>query len=127
MPRSWALRHDLVAGRSAHAVTQLKCRSGTRNWGDGSPAARLSADNFSARWTRTIYFAPGTYRLSVRADDGVQVTIDTQRVISEWHANDGTEIYTTTMVLEGSHTLVIEYFEGEGQAKIHFWYERISD
>lgn len=97
------------------------------DWGEGAPYGRLPADNFSTRWTRTIYFAPGTYRLTVRADDGVQVSIDTQRVISEWHTSDGTTLYTTNTLLEGNHTLVIEYFEGEGDAQIHFAYERIGD
>jgi hypothetical protein len=97
------------------------------DWGQGSPYGRLPSDDFSARWTRTLHFAPGTYRLYVRADDGVQVSVDTQRVISEWHASDGTAVYATNVLLEGHQTLVVEYFEGEGEAEIQFWYERIGD
>ncbi len=46
------------------------------NWGYGSPAPAVFADNFSARWTRTFAMAGGTYRLTVRSDDGVRVYID---------------------------------------------------
>ena len=97
------------------------------DWGKGKPYPRLPADEFSARWTRTLNFAPGTYRLYVRSDDGVQVSVDTQRVISKWHANDGSTTYATNVLLDGRHTLIVEYFEGRGSAQIHFWYERIGD
>ncbi len=97
------------------------------DWGEGSAYGRLPADEFSARWTRTLNFVPGTYRFYVRADDGVQISVDTQRVISEWHNNDGKNLYATNVVLDGWQTLIVEYFEDKGEAQIHFWYERIGD
>src|SRR5262249_16507543 len=45
------------------------------NFGDGNPPAGtcgLTDDNFSARWTRMIYFPRGVYKFTVTADDGVR-------------------------------------------------------
>ena len=40
------------------------------NWGLGSPAPGLPADNFSARWQRRQDFDTATYRFYLRVDDG---------------------------------------------------------
>lgn len=43
------------------------------DWRTAAPATQLSADDFSARWTRSLSFTAGTYRFYVRSDDGVRV------------------------------------------------------
>jgi hypothetical protein len=43
------------------------------HWGNGSPAPGVPADRFSARWTRYIDVAPGNYRFTATADDGIRV------------------------------------------------------
>ena len=63
------------------------------NWGTGAPASGLPADNFSARWTRTINFPAGTYQLYVKVDDGMRLTIDTQLYRDEWHDHDASTTY----------------------------------
>ena len=40
------------------------------DWADGSPAAGIPADNFSARWTKTVPLTEGNYKFSVTTDDG---------------------------------------------------------
>jgi len=40
------------------------------NWGTGSPGPGVPADNFSVRWTRTLYFQGGTYHIYAHVDDG---------------------------------------------------------
>lgn len=55
------------------------------DWGNGSPAPGVNADNFSARWTANINFPPGTYRFIARSDDGVRVTVGGERIIDAWH------------------------------------------
>jgi hypothetical protein len=49
------------------------------DFGNGSPgwACGLGVDFFSARWTRTINFAAGTYRFYVTGDDGVRLYNET--------------------------------------------------
>ena len=34
------------------------------NWGRSAPAGGLPVDNFSARWTRQLWFAAQTYRFT---------------------------------------------------------------
>lgn len=90
------------------------------NWGTGSPLPNVPADNFSARWSSVQTLNAGTYRLSVRADDGVRVYVDGVVVISEWHsASDQTYTYDVTLPY-GPHTFTIEYYEASGNAFIDF-------
>ncbi len=96
------------------------------NWGSGSPAAGLPFDNFSARWTRVLSFAAGTYRFTVRVDDGVRLWIDEQLVLDEWHESAPTT-YTVDRVLSaGPHGLRLEYFEATGQAQVRLEWARVE-
>jgi len=90
------------------------------DWGNSSPASGLIPDDhFSARWTRTIYFLPGSYRFTAIADDGVRVWLDNQLLINEWHLATGTQYSADVPNLaEGSHTLRVEYYEEAGLAKV---------
>lgn len=90
------------------------------DWGGGSPGSGVLADNFSARWSIYQDFAGGTYTASVNADDGVRVTVDSTRVIDEWHGAT-TETYEATFPLSaGPHSIVIEYYEATGAAHLTF-------
>ena len=97
------------------------------NWGRGAPATTLPADNFSVRWTRILDFEPGTYRLYARADDGVRVYVDGQRVLDHWHLSGADRTYQTDVALHGTHTIVVEYYEDHLGAEVHFWYERVGN
>jgi len=96
------------------------------NWGVGWPDPRINADNFSVRWTRTLYFNAGNFRLTARADDGIRVFVDNVLLIDEWHAASGAT-YTRDIVLAtGNHTLRVEYFEATGNASAFFTWARID-
>ena len=43
------------------------------NWKDGAPSSSLPANNFSARWTRSLHFEAAIYRFAIRIDDGVRL------------------------------------------------------
>ena len=58
------------------------------DWGYDAPVAGLAADEFSVRWTRTVNFAAGYYRISVRADDGVRLWLDDGLLIDRWEDMD---------------------------------------
>ncbi|HEY3486318.1 MAG TPA: PA14 domain-containing protein, partial [Ilumatobacteraceae bacterium] len=80
-------------------------------WGIGSPDPTIPVDNFSARWTQTTDFAAGTYHLSATGDDGIRVFVDGQLAIDGW-ADHAATTYTTGIALtEGSHAIVVEYYE----------------
>ena len=98
------------------------------NWGKSAPAMGLPADNFSARWRRTLNLTSGLYRFSTRADDGVRVSVDGKTIINEWHAGDATHTYRADVTLDsGNHTVIVEYYEGTLDAQVKFWYERVGD
>ncbi|HEY48339.1 MAG: hypothetical protein AMJ88_05245 [Anaerolineae bacterium SM23_ 63] len=96
------------------------------NWGDGSPVAGFPDDDFSVRWMRSLDFEPGKYRFYARADDGIRVYLDGNRIIDEWHHSGGTEVYSTDRILTGAHLIRIEYYEHEGNAKVEFWWEKVG-
>ena len=93
------------------------------DWGEGSPAAGLPADNFSVRWTRKVYFQAGTYRFTAQADDGVRLWVDGKLVIDEWH--DGSASYSGDVTLtEGKHKIRMEMYEHIIYAKAHLSWAR---
>lgn len=94
--------------------------SPTHDWGTGSPIASIPADNFSARWTSVQTLAAGTYQLSVKADDGVRVTIDGIVYVNEFHLATGLNYSATITLTAGLHSFLIEYYEASGVAFLNF-------
>jgi hypothetical protein len=94
------------------------------NWGTGSPDPVVPADNFSARWTRTIEFAAGVYIFSVRADDGVRLYVDNLLLIDAWQTGVGQANTREVNLAAGLHVLRVEYFEAAGAAVVNVAYER---
>jgi hypothetical protein len=96
------------------------------NWGYGSPAPGIPADNFSVRWTRSVWFDEGTYRFYANADDGVRIWVDGNLVIDQWH-QWRPETYSGEIWLgSGHHQVVVDYYEETGLAFISVWWERIN-
>lgn len=88
------------------------------NWGYGSPAPAVFADNFSARWTRSFPMAGGTYRITARADDGVRVYIDGVLVLDVWQVQAATTHVVDVIIAGGNRTFTVEFFEAEGLSEI---------
>jgi len=97
------------------------------NWGSGSPDPLVPADNFSARWTRTLDFQSGMYRFSIRGDDGLRVFVDDNLIINEWRAAEAfPPTYTADVNLTGGkHAIRIEYYEAYFDAYIVFTYAAV--
>jgi hypothetical protein len=93
------------------------------DWGVGAPVNWMPDDNFSIRWTRTVNFAPGYYRFAVQADDGARLWLDQAIIIDQWQDMDYELHYVDGTYLEGPHTLRVEYYERNGHARVHFWWE----
>ena len=96
------------------------------NWQFGSPAAGIPNDNFSARWTRSWYFAEGDYRFYATVDDGVRVFVDDALVIDSWHDGGRRELMGGRWLGTGNHNLRVEYYERYGEALIKVWAVRVS-
>jgi hypothetical protein len=94
-------------------------------WGLAAPAPGLPVDNFSVRWTRQVTFAPGLYRLSAQADDGIRVYVDGWLAIDEWRDSNGAATYAIDLSLSGTRSLKVEYYDRTGQALVRFWWTLI--
>lgn len=95
------------------------------NWGAGSPAAAVPADNFSARWVRNAGFAAGTYAFCIRADDGVRLWVDDVLLLDEWRISNGDlTICRDYSLTTGLHRVRVEYFEETGRALVKAWWQK---
>lgn len=97
------------------------------DWQNGAPAPGVPVDQFSVRWTREIEFEPGTYYLYALADDGIRVFVDGEKVIDRWHLSGGDHVYQSKRELDGTHTIVVEYYDEHIAARVHFWYEQSQE
>lgn len=93
------------------------------DWGEGAPADWMPSDHFSAIWTRSVTFSPGTYRFNVMSDDGVRVWLDDTLLMDYWRPMEYEYQYVDGVYLEGTHHLKVAYFERTGLARIHFWWK----
>jgi uncharacterized protein YraI len=89
-------------------------------FGAGSPDPSIRADNFSARWTGTQTFTTaGTYTFTLARDDGARVFFDGVIILN--HTEGGDQTFTADLfVSAAAHTIVVEYFELSGNARISF-------
>jgi LysM repeat protein len=92
------------------------------DWGTGSPNAAVPVDNFSARWTRTVDFVGGVYKLWVVHDDGVLLWVDDKLIINQWYDQPAYLEYSdppmvpnlhfeTVSLTAGPHRIKLEYYE----------------
>jgi uncharacterized protein YraI len=107
--------------RATQVVNQINFR-----WGEGDALddVGLPEDDFSARFTGTQTFAAGTYEFVVTSDDGVRVIIDGATVLDRFVSRpETTDRFTQTFATAGARTIIVEYFENEGDATIQFqWF-----
>ncbi len=98
------------------------------DWAYGAPSAIVPSDNFSARWTRALYFPAGIYSFNVAVDDGVRLWIDGELIIDEW-----AELPVRSRSIEHTfstadiHLFQLDYFEATERAQIDFWWEQVDE
>src|SRR5688500_13289376 len=78
-------------------------------------------DTFSVRYKLTKTFANGYYDITVGGDDGYRLSIDGGNtwIINRWVDQSYTGT-TTTVQLNGTYNLVLEFYERFGQNRISF-------
>jgi uncharacterized protein YraI len=116
----WTAQYYTNRDLSGNPVAIISENTPTHDWGSGAPFNNMSSDNFSVRWTSLQTLNAGTYRITVRADDGVRVFVNGQLYINEWHSATGAT-YTADVILPfGQHNFMIEYYEAGGRAFLDF-------
>jgi hypothetical protein len=97
-------------------------------WGAGAAGEGLPADNFSARWTKSLTLEEaGSYKFTVTADDGVRLYVDGDKALDKWTPQGRTTFTVTRQLSAGTHQILLEYFEAGGDAVAKFGYERTSE
>ncbi len=93
------------------------------DWGHSSPGPGLGVDDFSVRWTRTVFSPEGNYRFQTMTDDGVRLRVDDRTIIDQWHDQAATAYTADIYLSRGSHTLVMEYYEhgDRAMAQLSWW------
>lgn len=89
------------------------------NWGNGSPAAGISVDTFTVRWTGAVQPpVSDTYTFYATTDDGVRVWINNQLIIDNWVDQSPTEKSgSVQMVAQQRYNIRMEYYENGGGAQ----------
>jgi len=93
------------------------------NWAQGSPGGAVPVDNWSARFLRTLNvpsdLPEGVYTFYARADDNFRFFVDSTLIFDYWETYANSQTYTATVtLLNGPHTLKVEYREREVDASI---------
>lgn len=96
------------------------------NWAQLDPAIGLPADDFSVRWTRTVNFSDGVFRFHALVDDGLRIFIDDVLVLNEWRESSLREVTADAQLANGPHRVRVEYFEKNGVARVHVWWEELT-
>ncbi|MBI5719930.1 MAG: AbfB domain-containing protein [Burkholderiales bacterium] len=91
------------------------------NWGNGSAASGLPADNFSVRWSGTVTVpTTGSYRFRTVSDDGVRLWVNGTQRINNWtdHAPTTNTSSAFSMTAGQRVSIRLEYYERGGGSTI---------
>ncbi|MBN1426901.1 MAG: hypothetical protein JXB07_00865 [Anaerolineae bacterium] len=96
----------------------------TFKFGDGPPMEGFPSDDFSIRWTRRDYFEARPYMFGVCSDDGSRMYVDGVLIIDNWRNQEyGEWAVAERKMTAGEHTVVVEYYEATGTARIQAGHE----
>jgi uncharacterized protein YraI len=112
-----------LTGAPAFTTTEA---SPTHNWQANAPVHVIPADHWSARWTRIETLTGGTYRITVRADDGVRVYVDGVAYIDEWHEAAGNSYSVDLTLSAGQHIVQVTFYDNQGLAFLEYDLEEVS-
>jgi hypothetical protein len=89
------------------------------DWADGSPAASVNPDMFSARWTGQLQPRySGDYTFYITNDDGGRLWVNNQLIINKWTDDGGATVYGKIQLNAGQkYDIRMEYYENAYGAK----------
>lgn len=100
-------------------------------WGTGAPVINgantgAPVDNFSIRFTSSVFFTAGTYRFTAQVDDGMRLYVDGMLLINAWTDGLKTVQGDYAFTSDGYHTVIVEMYESVGDASILMSWAMIS-
>ncbi len=93
------------------------------DWSLGSPHAKIPRDNFSVRWTRSVYLKAGLYKFRIQHDDGMRVFVDDKIIYDSWFDQSVTYQTRQFSIKEGYRTFRVEYYDHVGSAVAQLSFE----
>jgi len=93
------------------------------NWQEGQQiGGGIMANNFSARYTTGFTATEtGNITFEVEGDDGYRLFVNGKKVLDAWQRNRwGAQTYKLQTSKDTTYNIVVEYWQGEGSAKIRF-------
>ena len=98
------------------------------NWGTGSPATGVNADNFTARFSTNAFFEGQTYRFSIIADDGVKLLLDDYTVVINTFDNPrpSQTLTADVQMSAGRHNVQLDFREVQGDAFVYLNWEPVT-
>lgn len=88
-------------------------------WNGAAPAANMSSQSFSTRWTRVMALSEGSYPFRVDAVGGVRLYVDGKLEINAWDAsNTYVQHQRDITVTSGLHRVEVEYTNRAGSARV---------
>jgi hypothetical protein len=103
----------------AGSPTLTRTESINFDWGTGAPAATVSTDNFSVRWSGHLdVSAGGNYTFQTTSDDGVRLWVNGALVIDNWTVHAATTNGSPPIALKAGsfYDIKLEYFEAQNGA-----------
>src|SRR6266508_1708507 len=122
---TWHGEYFTIADPMIPGATPILVREDAKidfDWGANSPDSSIPTDNFSVRWSRTLTLAAGSYRFTTDTDDGVRLKVDGVTVIDHFAPQAPTIWQADVTLTAGEHAIVMEYFEGSGDASARLAY-----
>jgi glucose/arabinose dehydrogenase len=97
------------------------------SWGSGAPAAGISADTFSVRWSGQIE-APysGTYTFYTQSDEGIRLWVNNVPLVNHWNSRGSEDSATIVLTAGQRYTIRIEYYEKRGSATARLLWSHAS-
>jgi len=90
------------------------------DWGTGSPASVVPADNFRGVWVGKLTVpTTGTYKLVTTSDDGVQFWVNNDLRINDWYDHSTKRNETTLKLEKGKqYAISLRYYEHLGGSNV---------
>jgi hypothetical protein len=95
------------------------------DWWLDPPDPLIQPDNFSARWTRTLFFPTNNYRFHMLHDDGARLYVDDILELDVWETCCVWDIVDVPLI-DGNHDIRMEMFETGGVANSSLWWEPLN-